>query len=141
MVTMAFPVMGLVVGAAFLFVGVGARNTRRHRSQRGTVVDGVVVGHSWERVGHAHRMRSAHAFPEVEFVDHRGRTRRFVHQAGSDLRPEEGRRVRVRYDPDEEDFQPAIEGEAIQTALPVVLMVTGGFAILLSLLVLGVVLA
>lgn len=124
------------VGSILFAVGFLMRRTQRDRAGRGLVAEGTVRGSRWSASTEAPGERSVHAYPLVEFTDATGQVRQFVHQAGTNVRPKEGRRVRVWYDPDRPEEQPVIHGEAVATVGPLVVMVVGALVVTVTVLVL-----
>jgi hypothetical protein len=120
-----FTLLATAVGAFFLLVGGLMLRTHRDRSRRGVVTVGTVVGSRWAASGAAPGEPSLHARPVVEFTDETGELRTFVHAAGTNLRPKEGREVQVWHDPGRPEDQPVIHGDGVMMLGPVLLMGVG----------------
>jgi hypothetical protein len=122
------------IGACLLVLGLLVRRTQRDRAARGVVTEGTVLGSRWSASTKGPGERTLHAYPVVEFTDASGQVRRFVHQAGTNVRPEEGRRVQVWYDPARPEDDPVIHGEAVATLLPLLLVVVGALVVTVTVL-------
>jgi hypothetical protein len=88
-----------------------------------------VLGSQWNASTEGPGERAVHAFPVVEFTDTTGAVRRFVHQAGTNVRPKEGRGVQVWYDPARPEEEPVIHGEAVLTLGPLLLIGVGALVL------------
>lgn len=135
-----FAVMATVVGGFFLALGVLLLRTQRERARRGVVTEGTIVDFTWGAVRAEPADPGVHAFPVVEFTDLSGRTRTFVHQAGTNLAPRKGRTVPVWYDPLRPDEEPVIHREAVATLGPWLLMGVGALMLTVTGLVVVMVL-
>jgi hypothetical protein len=127
------------VGAFLLVLGRLAHRGRRDRVGRGLVTEGTVLGSRWSASTEGPGSRTVHAYPVVEFTDVTGEQRRFVHEAGTNVRPKAGRRVPVWYDPDRPEDTPVIQGEAVSVLLPLLLMGAGALALTFTVLSLALV--
>jgi hypothetical protein len=122
------------IGSVLLVLGLLVRRTQRERAARGLVTEGVVLGSQWSASTQGPGERVVHAYPVVEFTDTTGQVRRFVHQAGTNVRPKEGRRVQVWYDPARPEDDPVIHGEAVSRLLPLLLIGVGALIVTVTVL-------
>lgn len=120
-----FTLLATAVGAFFLVVGALMLRTHRDRTRRGVVTVGTVVGSRWVASAVEPGDPSSHARPVVEFTDETGMLRTFVHEAGTNLRPKEGRQVPVWHDPQRPEEQPVIHGDGVMMLGPVLLIGVG----------------
>lgn len=95
MVDLVFPIMLLVVGLMFAVMSFGSRTHEQERRSRGVVLEGLIVGSEWHRVGTGPAFQA----PVVEYVDQAGETRRFLHRSGTSFAPAIGAHVGVWLDP------------------------------------------
>jgi hypothetical protein len=121
------------VGGLLLVLGLLVRRTQRDRAGRGVITGGTVVGSRWNASTEGPGEPSVHAYPVVEFTDTTGEVRQFVHQAGTNVRPKEGRGVQVWYDPARPEDEPVIHGEAVSTLGPLLLVAVGALVLTVTL--------
>ncbi len=119
-------VVAYLFGGLFALLGWGSMNYRRHKFSTGTVTSGVIVGEQVRSI-----TGDLYGMPVVEFTDHTGARRSFVHPAGTNLpAPTPGRRVPVWYDPDDPDKAPEIHRELVASAMPYLFLVVGVLTVL-----------
>ena len=130
-------VLALVVGGGFLLVVHGALQSARHRRDHGTRTRGTVVGSETVRNTAGTGADSFYEHPVVEFQDHTGATRRFVHSTGTRSKPTTGRTVEVWYDPAHPETAPALAGDPLNLLLLVVFGGAGVVAVVVGAGLLG----
>jgi hypothetical protein len=131
---LGFALLAMTVGTFLLVLGRGMQRTQQDRAGRGLVTEGTVVGSRWGASTEGPGERDVHAYPMVEFTDAGGEVRRFVHEAGTNVRPKEGRRVQVWYDPARPEEKPVIHGEAVAALGPLLLMGVGLLVLVVTVL-------
>lgn len=120
-----FALMATLVGSFFAFVGWGMLRTERDRDTRGVVTRGTITGSRWSSPAGDTLVGR----PVVEFIDHSGQRRTFVHSAGTNAEPKKGRTVQVWYDPDRPDEDPVLYREGVATMAPVLFLVVGAITL------------
>ena len=106
----------LIVGLVLLLLAWGNVRYEQHRRSHGVLTEGRIVGSEWQ----VNSVAATYQAPEVEFVDHEGRTRRFRQPSGTTFKPDVGGTVQVRYDPDDPAGTPVIDQDTATRIFPVV---------------------
>ncbi len=106
----------LLVGGVLLVLAWGNIRYERHRRSSGMVTEGRIVASDW----HVNSVAAIYQAPEVEFVDHEGRTCRFWQPSGTTFSPDVGGTVQVRYDPGDPDSTATIDRDIPTRIFPIV---------------------